>query len=76
MLCPLTIVKICFMSNEHVIKMTVCIICPCAIEMDEDFCVHKFAPPLEIENWLNISKIVEMPTPKPYIFLFLVSRNI
>jgi hypothetical protein len=33
-----------------------------------------FSP--EMGNWLNISKTVEIPTPKPYIFLFLVSRNI
>ena len=26
--------------------------------------------------WLNLSKTAEMPTPKPYVFLFLVSRNI
>jgi hypothetical protein len=22
-------------------------------------------------NWLNISKSIEIPTPKPYIFMFL-----
>jgi hypothetical protein len=28
--------------------------------------------PPEMGNWLNISKTVEIATPKPYIFMFLM----
>jgi hypothetical protein len=31
--------------------------------------------PLRNGKLLNVSKTIEIPTPKPYIFLFLVSRN-